>query len=84
MCRSFYRETKIIEWSLVGISPSDILVFLSSCYGGRASDKITTKDGNFYDFLERDDLVMGDRSFQFKKYKRGTKDKRFCELANSC
>ena len=70
--------------SLVGISPSEILVFLSSCYAGRASDKIITKDGNFYDFLERDGLVMGDRSFQFKKYKRGTKDKRFCELANSC
>ena len=67
VCRSFCWETKIIELSLVGISPSKILVFLSSCYGGRASDKIITKDGDFYDFLERDDLVMGDRSFQFKK-----------------
>ena len=36
---------------LVGISPSGFITFLSSSYGGRASDKFITKDSVFYDLI---------------------------------
>ena len=49
---------------LVGISLTGIISFLSSCYGGRASDKFITRDSEFYDLLERDDEAMADRGFQ--------------------
>jgi len=52
---------------LVGITPSGYISFLSSCYGGRASDKFITKDSGFYDLLERDDEVMADRGFQIQE-----------------
>ena len=35
--------------------------------GGRASDKCITRDGGFYDLLERDDEIMADRGFQIHK-----------------
>ena len=43
-----------------------LVTFLRSCYGGRASDKFITKDSDFYDPLERDDVVMADCGFQIK------------------
>ena len=49
---------------LAGISLTGIISFLSSCYGGRASDKFITRDSEFYDLLERDDEAMADRGFQ--------------------
>ena len=52
---------------LVGISPSGFITFLSSCNGGRASDKFITKDSGFYDLLEREDVVMEDRGFQIQE-----------------
>ena len=52
---------------LVGITPTGFISFLSSCYGGRARDKFITRDGGFYDLLERDDEVMADRGFQIQK-----------------
>ena len=52
---------------LVHISPSGFITFLSSWYGGRASDKFFTKDSCFYDLLERDDVVIGDRGFQIQQ-----------------
>ena len=36
---------------LVGISPSGFITFLSSSYGGQASDKFITKDSVFYDLI---------------------------------
>ena len=52
---------------LVGISPSRFITFLSSCYGGRASNKFITKDSGFYDLLEHDDVVMADCGFQIQE-----------------
>ena len=49
---------------LVGISLTGIISFLSSCYGGRGSDKFITRDSEFYDLLERDDETMANRCFQ--------------------
>ena len=53
--------------NLVGISPSGFITFLSSCYGGRASDKFITKDSGFYDLFECDDVVMVDCGFQIQE-----------------
>ena len=52
---------------MVGITPTGFISFLSSCYGGRASDKFITRDSGFYDLLERDDEVMADRGFQIQE-----------------
>ena len=51
---------------LVGITPTGFISFLS-CYGGRASIKIITRDSGFYDLLDRDDEVMADRGFQIQQ-----------------
>ena len=80
LCRSFYWMTldcQAATWSdykhhntikvLVGISLSSFITFLSSCYGGWASDKFITKDSRFYDLLERDDVVMADCGFQIQE-----------------
>ena len=58
-----YNTIKI----LAGISPSGFITFLSSCYGGRTSDKFITKDSSFYDLLEHDDVVMADGGFQIQE-----------------
>ena len=52
---------------LVGITPTAFISFLSSCYGGRASDKLITRDSGFYDLLERCDEVIADRGFQIQE-----------------
>ena len=48
----------------VGITPTGFILFLSSCYGSRVSNKFITRDSEFYHLLERDDEVMADRGFQ--------------------
>jgi len=48
---------------LVAISPTGAIIFISKCWGGRASDKtITTKCG-LLDHINHDDLVLADRGF---------------------
>ena len=63
---SDYKHHNTIK-SLIGISPSGFITFLSSGYGGRASDKFITKDRGFYDLLESDDVVMADRGLQIQE-----------------
>ena len=46
--------------------PQALFHFLSSCYGGRASDKFFTKDSGFNYLLECDDVVMADCLFQIQ------------------
>nr|XP_047137400.1 uncharacterized protein LOC101234301 [Hydra vulgaris] len=46
---------------LIGVSPTGYITFLSSCYGGRASDRFITRDGGIYNLLVRDDEVMADQ-----------------------
>ena len=60
---SEYKHHNTIKF-LVGISPTGYITFLSDCYGGRASDRCIVKDSGFYNFLEREDMVMADREFQ--------------------
>ena len=51
-----------------GMTPTGgFILFLSSCYGGRASDKFMTRDTGFYDLFERDDEEMADRGFQIQE-----------------
>ncbi|XP_065671815.1 uncharacterized protein LOC136089687 [Hydra vulgaris] len=45
---------------LIGVSPTGYITFLSSCYGGRASDRFITRDSGIYNLLERGDEVMAD------------------------
>ena len=52
---------------LVEITPSGFISFLSSCCGSRVSDRCITKDGGFYDLLERDDEVIADTGFQIQE-----------------
>ena len=59
---SDYKHDNTMKF-LVGISPLNFIIFLSSCYGGRTSDKFITKDSGFYDLLERDDVVIANRDF---------------------
>ena len=63
---SDYKHHNTVK-ALIGISPSGYITFISSAYGGRASDKFITNDSGFYDLLERDDEVMADRGFQIKE-----------------
>ena len=62
-CEKVFVERPIF----IGISPSGILTFLSSCYGGRASDKFITKNSGFYDILELEDVEMVDCGFQIQE-----------------
>ena len=68
---SEYKHHNTIKF-LVGISPTGYITFLSDCYGGRDSDRYIVKDSRFYDFLEREDMVMVDRAFQIHE------ELRFC------
>ena len=52
---------------LVGIAPTGSISFLSSCYGGRASDEFITRDSGFYNLLEIDDEVMANKGFQIQE-----------------
>lgn len=52
---------------LIAISPTGYIMFLSDCYGGRATDQFICRDSGFYNFLEFGDEVMADRGFQIKE-----------------
>ena len=54
---SDYKSHNTVKF-LVGISPTGFITFLSSCYGGRASDRFICQDSNFYDGLDLYDEVM--------------------------
>lgn len=48
---------------LVGITPSGIISFLSTAYGGRASDKSIFNEERIIEKLEPQDAVMVDKGF---------------------
>ncbi|XP_057294556.1 uncharacterized protein LOC130623071 [Hydractinia symbiolongicarpus] len=72
--RSKSLEAQTLTWSdykhhntikfLIDISPTGYITYLSSCYGGRASDKFICNDSGFFELLEHGDEVMADRGFQ--------------------
>jgi len=48
---------------LVAIAPCGLIMFVSSAYGGRESDKFITQDCDILDKLLPNDKVMADRDF---------------------
>ena len=61
-----YRHLNMFKF-LFGIIPTGFISFLSSCYGGRASEKLITKNSGFYDLLETNDEVMAGMGFQIQE-----------------
>ncbi|KAK7482090.1 hypothetical protein BaRGS_00026674 [Batillaria attramentaria] len=53
---------------LVGISPSGLIMFISSSYGGRASDKFIVQDSGFLNFILPGDEIMADRGFTIEDW----------------
>lgn len=64
---SHYKSHNTVKF-LVGISPTGAITFLSKVWGGRASDKVITKNSGLIDLLEQGDHVMADRGFNFPEY----------------
>jgi len=59
---SSYKSAYTIKF-LVGIAPSGLITFVSSCYGGRASDSFITNDCGILKLIEPGDLVLADKGF---------------------
>ena len=62
---SNYKHNNTVKY-LIGISPSGAVMFLSSGWGGRVSDKQITIDSGFIDKLEAGDCILADRGFNVK------------------
>ena len=62
---SNYKHNNTVKY-LIGISPSGAVMFLSSGWGGRVSDKRITIDSGFIDKLEAGDCILADRGFNVK------------------
>ncbi|XP_071124255.1 uncharacterized protein [Mytilus edulis] len=50
--------------ALIGITPDGTVSFVSSLYGGAASDKFIINDCGILDYIEPGDNVMADRGFE--------------------
>ena len=48
---------------LVAISPTGAIIFISRCWGARASDKLITSKSGFLDYLIHGDLILANRGF---------------------
>lgn len=64
---SHYKSHNTVK-VLVGVSPTGAITFISKVWGGRASDKVITKNSGLIDLLEQGDHVMADRGFNFPEY----------------
>ena len=47
----------------MAISPTGAIIFISRCWGGRASNKLITSKSGFLDYLIHGDLILADRGF---------------------
>ena len=63
---SDYKKHGTLKF-LVCISPNGFIMYLSDCYGGRASDQFICQDSKFYNHLEYGDEILADRGFQIKE-----------------
>ena len=59
---SNYKSHNTVKF-LIAISPTGAIIFVSKCWGGRASDKHITAYSGFLDKLMHGDLVLADRGF---------------------
>ena len=62
---SNYKHNNTVKY-LIAISPSGAVMYLSSGWGGRVSDKQITIDSGFIDKLEAGDCYLADRGFNVK------------------
>ena len=63
---SEYKHHHTIKF-LVAITPTGAVSWISSMYGGRASDCHIVRDSGFLDNIERYDLVLADRGFKIRE-----------------
>ena len=63
---SDYKKHNTFKF-LVAVSPAGYIMFLSDCFGGRATDQFICQESGFYNFLEQGDIVMADRGFQIRE-----------------
>lgn len=59
---SNYKSHNTIKY-LIGITPAGAVSFLSSGWGGKASDKVITIESGFLNFVTHGDCVLADRGF---------------------
>ncbi|XP_064463484.1 uncharacterized protein LOC135374457 [Ornithodoros turicata] len=59
---SNYKYNNTVKF-LVAIAPNGFIIFVSKAYGGRASDKLLTKDCGICDLFMPGDEIMADRGF---------------------
>ena len=52
---------------LVAITPNGALSYVSSCYGGRASDIFIVRNSGFLNMIEPYDEIMADRGFKIRE-----------------
>lgn len=62
---SHYYSSNTIKY-LVAIAPSGLIMFMSSAFGGKCSDKFITQESGFLDCLKPGDEVMADRGFMIR------------------
>ena len=63
---SNYKHHNTMKY-LIGITPAGSVMFLSSGWGGRVSDKQITIDSDFLEKLTTGDCVLADRGFNIKE-----------------
>ncbi len=59
---SQYKSGHTVKF-LVGIAPSGEITYISSAYGGRATDTEITANSGLIELLEEGDVVLGDKGF---------------------
>jgi len=59
---SNYKSTFTVKF-LIGVAPSCEVIFLSKCYGGRATDGQIVTESGLVNLLEPGDVVLADKGF---------------------
>ena len=60
---SSYKRGNIFK-ALIGVSPNGLITFVSSLWGGQASDRYLTEQCGILDLIEQGDKVMADCGFE--------------------